>query len=492
MRALLPLVWLAVACSDPGSTNRPFVDAGADTILVPTDALFPQDTLADAPAEIAAEVSDTIAPDTIPPDTFVPDTTLLDTATAPPDTTSPDSTIDTADTSSCPSGMGCNDNDPCTVNDHCQDGVCVGGGPTCSDGLPCTTDVCQGGVCSFPIQAGSCSIGGVCYAPAQPNPADACQRCEPGKSPSDWFDIPDCGLGVACDYHTDCYPERVCARWVTTGETVCSDPCAGAADCKPGQICSKMPGSAQVGFCQDPMPDTLVDGEACTEDYQCRSGMCGDGACRPLCLDEAHCTTPGYTCHPVGDLAAGVVASVCAPDPPGAILLGQVCSPDGGNTFDGAYCASGHCDLYPYPSTALPCSPICKSELDCAPAQECNLVLYATTRSPTSVPYDPLFSERTYESLTACYNPLQFGPKQVGAPCTDRAQCGSNKCLGLIPNDPTTYCTSFCEFDAECPSGMECKLEALNLASMWLNNPLVSGQGVQQTSWTFVRVCKFE
>ncbi|MCC6621769.1 MAG: hypothetical protein IT385_10975 [Deltaproteobacteria bacterium] len=481
MRPSLAIAWctIASACSPgtEGRTDAADIGTDADTVFVPPDALFPTDT-----GDASGATTDGATTDATPPDTTI--------AT---DTTAATDTSIVEDTSACPTGAGCNDGDPCTINDRCEDGRCVGGRATCDDGLPCTTDVCTGGVCSVSVQSGSCAIDGACYSAEQPNPADACARCEPSAADDAWSDIPDCGLGLPCDYHTDCYPERVCATWSKTGVAVCSDPCAGAADCPSGQICSKLPGSAQVGFCEQPVPATLADGAACTDDAQCRSGLCG-GTCAPLCLDEAHCAIAGHTCHAAGDLAAGLLVSMCSPDPQGAIGLGQVCSPDGGANFDGSLCASGHCDLTMFEtSTSLPCAPICKSELDCAPAQECNLVLYATARSPRALPYDPLFTERTYDALTACYNPGQFGAKQVGAPCTDRAQCGSNKCLGLIPGDPTTYCTSFCEHDAECPSGMACKLEAITLGSTWLATyPVISGQPQNGNGWTFVRVCKFE
>ncbi|MFO0747059.1 MAG: hypothetical protein U1F43_15555 [Myxococcota bacterium] len=476
----------ACAPSTPG--GRPIIDV--TDVFVPPDVLFPQDSGSDA----ATEIVDTGAAETVVATdaTTTPDsTTPTDTTTAPDSTAATDTAVE-PDTSTCPDGLGCDDHDLCTNNDHCEGGRCVGGGAVCDDHLPCTLDGCTAGVCDHSMQAGSCIIGGACWTTDQPNPEDACEHCDPTHDARDWTAIVGCGLGDPCSYQTDCYPERLCGLWTSTGQTVCSDPCSGAGDCPTGQICSKLPGSAQVGYCQDAVPGLVDDGGACSEDYQCRSGQC-EGFCTPLCLDEAHCTTPGRTCHPIGDLALGIVTSACSPDPSGSIPLGQVCSPDGGNTFDGSFCASGHCDLTLYPDTNLPCSPICKSETDCAPAQECNLVLYGQKANPNVVPYDPQFTTATRDALTACYNPGQFGPKGVGAPCTDRSQCGSNKCLGLIPGDPTTYCTSFCEFDAECPSGMLCKLDVLNLASTWLATyPTISGQPPVNNAYTFVRICKFE
>ncbi|MFQ5666661.1 MAG: TolB family protein [Candidatus Binatia bacterium] len=51
-----------------------------------------------------------------------------------------------------PSGMACDDANPCTTNDTCQAGVCTGtpnSGLACDDGNPCTrNDTCQAGICT--------------------------------------------------------------------------------------------------------------------------------------------------------------------------------------------------------------------------------------------------------------------------------------------------------------------------------------------------------
>jgi hypothetical protein len=132
------------------------------------------------------------------------------------------------------------------------------------------------------------------------------------------------GSGL-CSYQTDCYPKRLCGRWAKTGELRCSDPCAGDSDCAAGQICSKVPGSLQVGYCQE-APAGQANGAPCASDGECRSRLCADGACAALCLDEAHCATPGMTCHLSGDLAIGLLTSVCSPDQAQSIGNGQLCS----------------------------------------------------------------------------------------------------------------------------------------------------------------------
>ena len=501
------LALLLIACESPSGSGYAPLDTEQDV-----GVLFPD--LVDADEDTSEPEPDTDVPDTTLPDTSVPDT-------APPDT------------SACVEGAGCDDHDACTINDRCQSGVCRGDPLTCNDDLPCTADQCVGGICQHPVVTG-CLIDGVCYSDNQPRPdnpclacrstqntlawsaqngtpcddgnacttADTCQTgaCVGGAPPAEICNngIDDdcngqtdgadlvCGGVTPCNYHTDCYPERVCATWVTTGQKRCSAPCSGDAECGVGKICSKVPGSVQVGFCQDAPPGN-TNGQGCTVDEQCRSGLCTSGICTPTCLDEAACAFPNVTCHPVGDLAAGVLLTTSSPDPQGARGLGQMCTVDG-NDFDGGLCASGHCDLMALTLQTATCNAICKSEADCAPALECNLVIAANTERFDAVPYDPGFTARTTDAVAACYTPQNPGGSLVdGNPCTTNAQCRSNKCLVLSPSSSQAWCTSFCTTDAQCLTAMACKLEVINLVSDWL----VASGTARPTAQSLVRICKW-
>ncbi len=69
-------------------------------------------------------------------------------------------------------GGACTDKNDCTVNDACKGGVCVGDGqPTCDDQNPCTKDECTpGSGCGHVAVSGACSggtcVGGVCCLPS--------------------------------------------------------------------------------------------------------------------------------------------------------------------------------------------------------------------------------------------------------------------------------------------------------------------------------------
>lgn len=62
-------------------------------------------------------------------------------------------------------GNSCDDDNPCTLDDHCADGVCQPGEPlNCDDANPCTDDSCdpETGGCVYLPATGSCGLGMVC------------------------------------------------------------------------------------------------------------------------------------------------------------------------------------------------------------------------------------------------------------------------------------------------------------------------------------------
>ena len=124
-------------------------------------------------------------------------------------------------------GTPCDDGNPCTTNETCQSGSCVGSvapnGTACDDGNACTqTDTCQSGTCtgSNPVictaldpchDSGVCYTGtGVCSNPAKPD-------------------------GTACDDGIVCTQTDACQAGVCVGTAIsCDDgnPCTDDA-CAP-------------------------------------------------------------------------------------------------------------------------------------------------------------------------------------------------------------------------------------------------------------------
>ncbi len=123
----------------------------------------------------------------------------------------------------CPTGEACDDEDPCTENDTCVVGVCVGTpvlcppGQSCDDGECVPDDACDGVICD----EGEVCVDGECISD------DGCD-------------------GVMCDVGESC----------VDGECVPDDPCDGVM-CNDGETCVEgecvaedacdTPGNATVG-----------------------------------------------------------------------------------------------------------------------------------------------------------------------------------------------------------------------------------------------------
>ena len=188
-------------------------------------------------------------------------------------------------------GAPCNDGDLCTDVDACEVGTCVGKVPvachtenpcaepacdpiegcvelpiegSCSDGNPCTIDdTCVDGVCVGGIDAPVCDDDDVCTV------GDSCLAgvCVSGASGLDCDDEDACTLDL-CDPATGCYQAPAC----NDGDPCTTDSCADG-------LCSAEPHS---GPCED--------GKPCTVGETCIDGVCGGGAPNS-CDDGNPCTT---------------------------------------------------------------------------------------------------------------------------------------------------------------------------------------------------------
>ena len=207
----------------------------------------------------------------------------------------------------------CDDNNPCTVGDVCSNGACVGGGATsCDDNNPCTSDPCNANSgCSHSNADGlacndnnACTsqdtcTGGVCK-PLNGAPCDDGNPCTlDGCQP-----VTGCYHSVdntaSCNDGNTCTTGDLCSGGLCVGGKVnaCDDGNACTTDsCDPVKGCAHTPASG----------NKCEDGDACTTGEQCQNGTCTGGLLK-ACSDGNPCTTDG--CDPSnGNCAFTVVLS---------------------------------------------------------------------------------------------------------------------------------------------------------------------------------------
>ncbi len=260
-------------------------------------------------------------------------------------------------TGSVPDGMPCNDGDPCTIDDQCDEGTCVAGetdpgciptgcevepdGSPCEDGDPCTIDdlcldgECQGGAITpecagqdldgdgFTPADGDCDDNDPNVNPAMPelcgdgqdNDCDGavdegCQEdcvvsgcsgeiCAPEELPSDcqWLPQYECLQFSVCGNFA---PNGSCG-WLETDEYLA---CLEGM-CLPEEIC----GNGLDDDCDGIVDDGCMTG--CESDADCPLGeaceiLCGNGWCEGVCMPvepENPCEFEGGTCVPLWDEA---------------------------------------------------------------------------------------------------------------------------------------------------------------------------------------------
>ena len=247
-----------------------------------------------------------------------------------------------------PISGACSDNDPCTVNDSCQEGNCVPGTPVvCNDNNSCTADACSNGVCVFTPDDGNCDDGNLC------TPTDTCVGgvCV-GKGTLNCDDdnvctTDSCDPQGGCKYALNqlpCSDASVCTmvdkcntgECIGSGELPCNDnnPCT-ADSCDPVTGCQFLPSN----------------GAPCNDKNVCTTGdICADGVCTATgtvnCDDENVCTTdaclPAVGCQQTPKQGSCSDGDICTL---GDACENGVCSP--GNAIscdDGNICTDDVCE----------------------------------------------------------------------------------------------------------------------------------------------------
>ena len=303
----------------------------------------------------------------------------------------------------------CDDQNPCTVADHCETGACVGKLVDCDDGNPCTDDGCtqEGGCLTTPNED-------VCD---DEDPCTLADRCDNGTC---------VGTPIGCDCHEDadcagyedgdqCNGTLVCETGklpfacVVDPDTVvqCPGPQGPSATCL-AAACAAATGECSLVAAQDGA--LCSNGDQCTYSDICSSGECVAGQ-QLNCNDGNPCTQDGCDAN-TGCIHEPVVAPCTDGNP---------CTVDD-------HCDSGECAG--------------EVQLDCGDGNPC-----------TDDACDP---------AVGCVHSLNVEPCEDGDPCTQGDSCQMGICQAgqSLDCDDQNPCTDdVCQPGGKCghlPNELDC------------------------------------
>ena len=252
----------------------------------------------------------------------------------------------------------CDDENPCTVADHCEMGGCIGDPVECDDQNPCTDNLCTAtGGCEYPSNSAPCDdsdpctladqcvdgeCGGVqvscgcqvdddCAALEDGNLCNGVLHCNLDKLPYQCEVTADSvvtcpepeGPGIAC-LQTACDPvDGQCKFAPVADGQPCDDQsaCTLADACFDGECNGSLPANcADANPCTEDFCDpetgcvhlnsglSCQDGDACTVGDTCLEGECVSGAVKD-CNDSNPCTNDA--CDPVAGCVHNLLAGSC-------------------------------------------------------------------------------------------------------------------------------------------------------------------------------------
>ena len=407
------------------------------------------------------------------------------------------------------------DGNPCTQPKCSVSGQCIEvptSGGSCDDQLACTTDTCSAGTCKSTLMAGSCLIGGQCYAAGADHPTAVCRNCDPAASTSAWTNK---AVDASC-VESDGKPCTVaacvageCIEQPSTGnpcedgdqctlaDTCASGVCGAGSDqsCDDGFDCTADACDPSTGACSHTGDDEVCDdGVACTTDTCSAQAGCQSQADDGACSDGLDCTVD--TCDPEGGCTltpvdtecddglacttdACVVGEGCQPS-----LLGDFCLIDGLCVAGGAFEATTGSCLVCQPGTSTaeytPDDGACDPHATCTDpgtgfACVCSAGYLGDGQSCTACEAPCAECEGTPDTCTACTAPLVL----VGGSCllADGSPCASNSdCVNICyagvcqaPAGPTGGCDV--GQSADCEPQLVCQPDAIPVK--YLETPVV-------------------
>jgi hypothetical protein len=357
-----------------------------------------------------------------------------------------------------PPVSACDDGNPCTL-DLCNPatGACLHpplpAGSACSDdGIACTEDKCQAGVCNHnQLVKNTCLIEGSCWPAGKFNPTSSCLACLPEAASGSWTTA----TGLACEDGNACTSGDACsAAGLCVGAPVyCDDnnPCTtGVCDPLSGNApCSQIP---RLGSCED--------GNACTTADSCAGALCKGAA--TVCDDGNACTID--VCSPVAGCLVFAAAN------------GLTC-PDDGVACTADTCAAGACNHVLDVGHCLIAEQCVQAGagLTSEPCLACDPGLTQSAWSPTSIA--ACSDDNVCTTTDQCVAGSCVGQSAVA--CEDGNPCTLDSC------DPVLGCTSLPINDAVCDDGEVCTVAGTCVAGTCVSSPMdCSGQaGPCETSW---------
>ncbi|MBR56859.1 MAG: hypothetical protein CMH54_02250 [Myxococcales bacterium] len=263
----------------------------------------------------------------------------------------------------CITGAACDDSNPCTQNDQCQDdGTCLGEVYECTLQNDCTYGTCAGdGTCTYDPLPGRCIVDDVCYGAGETSADNPCLVCAPDQNATELSVSVGaiCNDGLYCTISDSCSAEGVCD----------GDPrlCADTKQCTTDSCDEE-----QKACFHEPKTGACDDGDACTEgdvcvDTECQPGeplVCpqAEGLCLVTecdstegcvdiavdCDDGNSCTTD--SCDPAVGCVNAELPDDTACDDENLCTLGDICTagqcmgPEVKDCADDNVCTDDSCD----------------------------------------------------------------------------------------------------------------------------------------------------
>ena len=268
-----------------------------------------------------------------------------------------------------PTAGSCNDGSLCTTGDHCEQGVCVGTQElVCEDDDVCTDDECVAELgCVHKLNTAPCDDGNPCTL----NEECAGGQCLGGQALAcdDEVDctadscageagcvyLPDdelCDDGNPCTSDT-CDPNAGCIHKLIDAPCDDGDPCTVGdkcnlgscesgefTDCNDGNQCTTDGCDPQAGCIHTPTAGNCDDADACTKADHCEMGECVGGPALD-CQDAVDCTAD--SCDPESGCDFAPDDTVCDDANPCTEDLCDLQAGCSNNSVEGD-CLGGHCE----------------------------------------------------------------------------------------------------------------------------------------------------